>query len=92
MLALAFPDLAGMDARRARELEQAAAAASRWCAPTAKVLVDSEQRGRNGEPPARGRSWRRRSAAVVGWSIRRSATIGIDFLYVAVPVAGEPSA
>ena len=88
MLALAFPDLAGMDARRARELEQAAGGRITVVRSDGKVLVDSEANAAEMENHRTRPELAEAFRGGVGWSIRRSATIGIDFLYVAVPVTG----
>jgi two-component system phosphate regulon sensor histidine kinase PhoR len=56
--------------------------------PTGKVLADSEANPANMENPAARPEFVAARSGRIGSSERRSATIGIPFLYVAVPISG----
>ena len=88
MLALAFPDFEGLDAARARAMGQAAGDRITVVRSDGKVLVDSEANAAEMENHRTRPELAEAFRGGVGWSIRHSATIGIDFLYVAVPAAG----
>jgi len=81
-------ELPGMKPEAVRALAQAADARLTLVAPDGRVILDSET------PPQRLENHRHRPeirqalAGAQGASIRRSPTLGVDFLYVAVPVSG----
>jgi two-component system phosphate regulon sensor histidine kinase PhoR len=92
MLALSFGAEETLDAARVRRMAQAAGGRITVVRGDGKVLVDSEA-------DASGMENHRTRPEVVqafrggmGSDIRQSATIGVSFLYVAVPVAGGRSA
>jgi two-component system phosphate regulon sensor histidine kinase PhoR len=92
MLALSFGAEETLDAERVRRMAQAAGGRITVVRGDGKVLVDSEA-------DASGMENHRTRPEVVqafrggmGSDIRQSATIGVSFLYVAVPVAGGRSA
>jgi two-component system phosphate regulon sensor histidine kinase PhoR len=88
MLALAFPDLERADAARVREMARAAGGRITLVRTDGKVLADSEANAAEMDNHRTRPELVQAFGGGVGWSIRRSVTIGIDFLYVAVPVAG----
>jgi two-component system phosphate regulon sensor histidine kinase PhoR len=88
MLAIAIPDIEGLDEARARALAHAAGGRLTVVRSDGRVIVDSDA------DAARMENHRTRPELIQAWqgktgsSIRHSATIGIDFLYVAVPIPG----
>jgi len=73
-----------------RDLAQAARARITVIAPDGRVLSDSEAAHPERLENHRGRPEVARAlSGATGSSIRRSPTLGIDFLYVAVPVSGH---
>ena len=90
MVALELPDPAELSLERARGIAQEAGGRLTIVRSDGKVLVDSEadaasmENHRNPSRPELMEAFNGR----VGWKIRHSSTIGIDFLYVAVPVKG----
>ena len=87
VLALALPGSAPLDGEKVREMARASGGRLTVVRSDGRVLADSEA------DPARMENHRssarpellRAFAGPVGWDIRRSATMGIRFLYVAVP-------
>ena len=88
MLALAFPEGGALDAARVREMAQAAGGRITLVRSDGKVLVDSEADAAGMDNHRTRPELAEAFRGGVGWSIRRSVTIGIDFLYVAVPAPG----
>ena len=90
MLSVTVPDLHDLGAERARSVAAAAGGRLTIVRSDGKVLVDSEadaatmENHRTPDRPELMRAFQ----GEVGWKIRHSATIGIDFLYVAVPIPG----
>jgi two-component system, OmpR family, phosphate regulon sensor histidine kinase PhoR len=90
MLALQIPDPAHVDAALARAADAAAGGRVTVVLPDGRVTADSEANPNimeNHRTPSRPElldAFRGKT----GWSIRRSATLGIRFLYVAVPCTG----
>ncbi len=88
MLIAAVPDPLALDAERARRFAEAAGGRITVVRSDGKVLVDSEADAATME------NHRARPELVqafhgnLGWIERHSATIGINFLYVAVPLPG----
>jgi two-component system phosphate regulon sensor histidine kinase PhoR len=88
MLALSLPATAELDSERVRMLSHAAAGRITVVRSDGKVVGDSEA------DPATMENHRTREELVpalagnVGWSERHSATVGVSFLYVAVPAPG----
>ncbi|SPF49559.1 Integral membrane sensor signal transduction histidine kinase [Candidatus Sulfopaludibacter sp. SbA4] len=90
MLAVSAPDPAALGVEQARKMASAAGGRITVVRSDGKVLVDSEAdaaRMENHRTPDRAELVKA-FGGEVGWKIRHSATIGIDFLYVAVPIAG----
>jgi two-component system, OmpR family, phosphate regulon sensor histidine kinase PhoR len=89
MLALTIPDPAAIGPGQARELERVAGGRITVVRKDGKVLVDSEADASGMENhrlrPELARVFR---GAAAGSDVRRSATLGVQFLYVAVP-AGD---
>jgi two-component system phosphate regulon sensor histidine kinase PhoR len=90
MVAISLPEPSSLDPEQARRMAEAAGGrltVVRW---DGKVLVDSEadpagmENHRTPLRPELMQAFR----GEVGWVKRHSATIGIDFLYVAVPSSG----
>jgi two-component system phosphate regulon sensor histidine kinase PhoR len=92
MLALSLPDAGRLDAEHARLMEQAAGGRITVVRSDGKVLVDSEANASEMENHRTRPELVQAFRGAVGSSIRRSATIGVPFLYVAVPggAAGSP--
>lgn len=67
---------------------QAAGARATIIDPTGKVLADSQGETNSTENPSGRKEFAAALAGNVGVDERRSATLGIPFLYVAVPVSG----
>ena len=92
MLGLTFGAPDTLDAERVRRMALAAGGRITVVRADGKVLVDSEADAASMENhrtrPELVQAFRDGS----GWAIRQSATIGVSFLYVAVPVAGGRSA
>ena len=92
MLALTFPEPPSLDAAEARRMSRALGGRITVVRADGKVLVDTEAN------PAEMENHRSRKEIVeafgrgAGSEIRQSATIGVSFLYVAVPVANGASA
>jgi two-component system phosphate regulon sensor histidine kinase PhoR len=88
MVALSLPEPSTLNPKQARKMAQAAGARLTVVRSDGKVLVDSEA------DPARMENHSNRPELIqafrgeVGWFERQSATIGIQFLYVAVPIPG----
>jgi two-component system phosphate regulon sensor histidine kinase PhoR len=91
MLALQYPSAEGLDADRARKVAQAVGGRITVIRADGRVLVDTEA------DPARMENHSSREEVMdafrmgTGSNIRQSATIGVSFLYVAVPVASGAS-
>jgi len=88
MLVMESPGPEHMDDARARVMAHAAGGRITVVRSDGKVLVDSDAEAANMEnhrTPTRPElihAFR----GEVGWSIRHSATLGVDFLYVAIPI------
>lgn len=87
VLALSLPDPAALDGASLREMARAARGRLTVVRSDGRVLADSEadpaqmENHRTNPRPELLRAF----AGYVGWDIRSSATLGIRFLYVAVP-------
>ena len=88
MLALSFPEPARFPPVGAREIAQAAGGRVTVIRSDGLVLADSEANPREMENHRNRPELIDAFRGVAGSSIRRSATIGVDFLYVAVPIHG----
>src|ERR1700687_4613857 len=66
---------------------QAAGARATVIDPTGKVLADSEADPKTIEGPLDGKEFAAALGGSVGFDERRSHSMGVDFLYVAVPVS-----
>ena len=86
MLAAAFPDPARLNAAQARVFERAADGRITVVRADGKVLVDSDADASQMENHRTRPELIKAFRGEVGWIVRHSATIGIDFLYVAVPI------
>jgi two-component system phosphate regulon sensor histidine kinase PhoR len=84
MLALSLPDASRLDDEYARAMARAAGGRITVVRADGKVLVDSEA---NAAEMENHRTRPELMRGEAGSSIRRSATIGVSFLYVAVPAA-----
>jgi two-component system phosphate regulon sensor histidine kinase PhoR len=84
-LALVLPTSGPVDAVRARALQQAAGGRLTVIQADGKVLVDSEADAETMENHATRPEFVRALHGQAGSNIRQSATLGIEFLYVAVP-------
>jgi two-component system phosphate regulon sensor histidine kinase PhoR len=90
LMALQIQDPASVDAAQARAMDAAAGGRVTVVLPDGRVTVDSEadaagmENHRSASRPELLQAFR----GQVGWNIRRSATVGIPFLYVAAPCAG----
>lgn len=82
-------DIAGLKQEEVRALAQAARARLTVVAPDGRVLADSEAAPEKLENHRYRPEIKQALGGTAGWSIRRSASVGVDFLYVAVPVAGH---
>ena len=88
MVALSLPEPSTLNPEQARKMAQAAGGRLTVVRSDGKVLVDSEA------DPARMDNHSNRPELIrafrgeVGWIERQSPTIGIQFLYVAVPIPG----
>jgi two-component system phosphate regulon sensor histidine kinase PhoR len=88
MVALSLPEPSSLTPEQGRKMAQAAGGRLTVVRSDGKVLVDSEA------DPARMENHSNRPELIqafhgeLGWFERQSATIGIQFLYVAVPIPG----
>jgi len=90
MLALEIADPAHVDAAFVRAMDAAAGGRVTVVMPDGRVAADSEANPatmENHRTPSRPELLRA-FAGQTGWAVRRSATLGIRFLYVAAPAAG----
>ena len=87
-LALVLPTSGSLDVARARELAQAAGGRLTVIRTDGKVLLDSEADAETMENHATRPEIIRALHGESGSNIRTSATLGIPFLYVAVPYPG----
>ncbi len=92
MLALAYPAPENLDAGQARHIAQTAGGRITVVRADGKVLVDSEADAALMENHRTRPELVQAFRGSAGSDIRQSATIGVSFLYVAVPVAGQSSA
>jgi len=88
MLAVSPPGPMALDAEYARRLAEAAGGRLTVVQSDGKVLVDSEADAATMENHSNRPELRQAFHGQVGWIKRHSPTIGIDFLYVAVPLPG----
>jgi two-component system phosphate regulon sensor histidine kinase PhoR len=88
MLILSSRDLLGLDVEQARKMAAAAGGRITVVRRDGKVMVDSEADAATMENHATRPELMRAFHGEVGSIQRHSATIGIDFLYVAVPAPG----
>ncbi len=82
-------DITGLTQEEARALAQAARARLTVVAPDGRVLADSEAAPEKLENHRNRPEIKQALEGAPGSSIRHSASVGVDFLYVAVPVAGH---
>jgi len=87
-LALVLPASGSLDPARARALEQSAGGRLTVIRKDGVVLVDSEANPESMENHAGRPEFSRALHGATGSNIRQSATLGIPFLYVAVPYPG----
>jgi two-component system phosphate regulon sensor histidine kinase PhoR len=87
MLALSVPDASRLDDAYARAMARAAGGRITVVRADGKVLVDSEANAANMENHRTRPELMQAFRGETGSSIRHSATIGVPFLYVAVPAA-----
>ncbi len=87
-LALTLRDPQALRPEEARALEQAAGGRITVVRADGKVLADSEANAAEMENHRTRPELARAFRGEVGTDIRRSATIGVSFLYVAAPIAG----
>ncbi len=92
MLALTFPSPESLDAANARRMANAVGGRITVVRADGKVLVDTEAQPSEMENHGSRKEIREAFQQGSGSQIRQSATIGVSFLYVAVPVAGGTSA
>ena len=92
MLALTFPSPESLDAANARRMAHAVGGRITVVRADGKVLVDTEAQPSEMENHGSRKEIREAFQQGSGSEIRQSATIGVSFLYVAVPVAGGTSA
>ncbi len=92
MLALTFPSPESLDATHARLLAQAVGGRITVVRADGKVLLDTEANAADMENHGSRKEVREAFQHGAGSEIRQSATIGVSFLYVAVPVANGASA
>jgi two-component system phosphate regulon sensor histidine kinase PhoR len=88
ILALTLGDLEGMTVERARALEKVSGGRITVVRTDGKVVADSDANPSEMENHRTRPELIRAFQGAVGTDIRRSATIGVYFLYVAVPVQG----
>src|SRR5438445_274065 len=86
MLALTFPSPESLDAAHARRMAQAVGGRITVVRADGKVLVDTEANPAEMENHGSRKQVREAFSQCAGSEIRQSATIGVSFLYVAVPV------
>jgi len=87
-LALVLGDSSSVNESTARALEQAAGGRITVVLANGKVLADSEANAEKMENHATRPELARALRGETWWDIRRSATIGVSFLYVAAPIRG----
>jgi len=87
-LALVLGDSSAVNERTARALERAAGGRITVVLADGKVLADSEANAERMENHATRPELARALRGETWWDIRRSATIGVEFLYVAAPIRG----
>jgi two-component system phosphate regulon sensor histidine kinase PhoR len=87
MLALSLPDAGRLDDQYARAMARAAGGRITAVRADGKVLVDSEANAAEMENHRTRPELMQAFRGETGSSVRRSATIGVSFLYVAVPAA-----
>ena len=92
MLALSLPDMGRLDDQYARTMARAAGGRITLVRADGKVLVDSEANAAQMENHRTRPELMQAFRGETGSSIRRSATTGVSFLYVAVPVASQGGA
>jgi two-component system phosphate regulon sensor histidine kinase PhoR len=92
LLALTFPSPESLDAGHAQQLAQAVGGRITVVRADGKVLLDTEANAAEMENHSSRKEVREAFQHGVGSEIRQSATIGVSFLYVAVPVANGASA
>jgi len=88
MMAIPLPDLTTLSPEQARSVAQAAQARLTIVRSDGTVLVDSEADAARMENHSKRPELIEALHGKVGWAERQSATIGIPFLYVAVPIRG----
>jgi two-component system phosphate regulon sensor histidine kinase PhoR len=88
MLAVTFPDIEHVNQQQARAMERAAGGRLTLIRSDGRVTVDSDANAAFMENHAHRPELVRAFRGETGANIRHSATLGIDFLYVAVPCAG----
>ena len=87
MLALSLPDASRLDDQYARAMARAAGGRLTVVRADGKVLVDSEANAAEMENHRTRPELMQAFRGETGSSIRQSATVGVSFLYVAVPAA-----
>jgi two-component system phosphate regulon sensor histidine kinase PhoR len=92
MLALTFPSPESLDAGQARRMAQAVGGRITVVRADGKVLVDTEANVAEMENHRSRKEIIEAFQRGAGSQIRQSATIGVSFLYVAVPLASGASA
>ncbi|MGA2197021.1 MAG: ATP-binding protein, partial [Bryobacteraceae bacterium] len=88
LMALIHPDAAGMDAEEVRRLAAAVGGRITIVRSDGKVLVDSEADAARMENHGKRKELVEAFRGQAGSERRRSATLGTEFLYVAVPMPG----
>jgi two-component system phosphate regulon sensor histidine kinase PhoR len=88
ILALSIDDIGAVSQPAARTLAAAAGGRVTLVRGDGRVTVDSDAIAARMENHARRPELRKALAGTPGWSVRRSGTLGIPFLYVAVPCRG----
>jgi two-component system phosphate regulon sensor histidine kinase PhoR len=92
MLALMYPQPESLDTDNARAMAKAVGGRLTVVRADGKVLLDTEAKASEMENHGSRREVRDAFQRGAGSEIRQSATIGVSFLYVAVPVPGKTSA
>src|SRR3954454_8030631 len=92
MLTIMFPNPENLDTEHAQEMARAVGGRLTVVRKDGKVLVDTEARPADMENHSKRKELADAFRRGQGSEIRQSATIGVSFLYVAVPVRGGESA
>jgi two-component system phosphate regulon sensor histidine kinase PhoR len=88
ILALSLDDIGGVGQPAARAMAAAAGGRLTLVRTDGRVTVDSDANAGSMENHATRPELKKALAGTPGWSIRRSPTLGVPFLYVAVPCRG----